>query len=159
MRRKAVDLRMWVVDHVPVAFLTQAHELAIALVVLSLAVPAVLGALPGQGVAGVPGWAWQAWGWSTIVGATSTWYGALRSRPRVEWAGQLVTGWSLSLFAIRLTTLGLAATYPTVSVFLVLAVVSWWRAFKITNVALVQHRLTRAAREAHIRLYGRDRAS
>lgn len=159
VRRKRLDIRMWVIDRVPVPFLTQAHELAISVVLLVLAVPAILGLLPGQRDAGVPDWAWRSWAATMIVSATFTWWGLLRNRPRVEWIGQLAAGWGLALFSFRLATLGLEYTYPTVLTFLTLATVSWWRAFKITSVALVQHRLTAAAREAHRRVYGRERVS
>jgi hypothetical protein len=157
VRRRRLDIRMWVVDHAPVALLTHAHEVAVALVLLVMGVPAAMGALPGQGEAGIPSWAWHLWSWALILGAGGTIVGLFTSRPRAEWVGQMLAGWGLGLFAYRLAFLGLQYTYPTVLTFAVLASVSWWRAWKITSVALVQHRLTRAAREAHRQVYGRDR--
>lgn len=157
VRRHRLSVRMWLVDHAPVALLTHAHEVAVALVLLAMGVPAALGALPGQGATGIPSWAWSLWSGAMIAGALGTIGGLFTARPRWEWTGQMLAGWGLALFAYRLAFLGLEYTYPTVLTFTILASVSWWRAWKITGVALVQHRLTREAREAHRQVYGRDR--
>lgn len=141
-------------DGVPLPFLTHAHELAIALVVLILGAPAIFGALPGQGQTGDPidSRAWSFWGLSLTASWALTFWGVFRARPRAEWTGQLIAGYGLAFWAAILwSAVGIANVWPTVLVFGVLSAVSFWRAFKITSLSYIQHRLTQAARQAHVR--------
>lgn len=145
--------RAKVVDSVPLPALTHAHELAITGVLLVMGAPAMLGLLPGQGTPEDPLHfpMWEMWGTSMVASALLTHWGIFHNRPRAEWAGQMLAGWGLFFWSIVLLALLGLESYVTILVFLSLATVSWWRAFKITSAPYVQHRLTEAARLAHIR--------
>lgn len=154
------DWRRRIVDAVPLPFLTRPHELAIALVLLVLGVPALMGLLPSQEhpLNPVPFWVWRGWG-ATMTGASvATIVGVFTNRVRMEWSGQLLAGYGLVFFTGILVALaGFSQTYPTVLVFLILAVVSWWRCFKLSSASYIQHRLTQAARHAHVRVANEQR--
>lgn len=142
--------RARVIDAAPVGFLTRSHELAVSLLLAALGAPALLDLLPGQSRAGIPLWEFQAWGGAMVLSGALTWWGVLRNRPRAEWGGQIIAGWALAYFVGILASLSFTATLPSIITFGLLAVVSWWRAFKITSAAFVQHRLIREARDAHM---------
>lgn len=147
--------RKRVVDGVPLPFLTRPHELTISLVLAVLGVPALLGILPGQGSPGdpIPFWVWH--GWGAVMGLASglTIWGVFTSRVRMEWTGQLLAGYGLAFFVGILASLGgFLNTYPTILTFTLMALVSWWRCFKLSSASYVQYRLTRAARHAHVRV-------
>lgn len=153
MEQKTGAWRIKVVDGVPLPLLTHAHELAISLVILSMGVPAMLGIIPGQGTPAdpLPFPMWEVWGGGMTASAVLTNWGIFRNRPRMEWSGQMLAGWGLFFWTwVLLVFLG-PGSFITLLVFLTMAFVSWWRAFKITSAPYIQHRLTEAAREAHVR--------
>lgn len=155
-RRAAVAANRWrarIVDWVPLPFLTHAHELATAVIILVMGLPAALGLLPGQGTEHdpLPFPMWETWGASMVLASVATIWGVFASRPRMEWSGQMLTGWGLLFWAGVLAALD-AASYVTVGVFVTLSLVSFWRAFKITSQPFVQYRLTKAAKAAHVRV-------
>lgn len=147
--------RQRVVDAVPLPLLTRPHELTIAAIIFVLGFPALLGLLPGQQHPDnpIPPWLWGGWGFAMTVASVFTIWGVFSNRVRMEWAGQLLAGYGLAFFAAVIGRLGgLAETYPTVLVFMLMAIVSWWRCFKLKSASYVQYRLTRAARRAHVKV-------
>lgn len=143
--------RARIVDAVPLPFLTRPHELAISLVLLVLGAPALAGLLPGQASGTLPWMTLEVWGGVMVLASGLTWHGVFTNRVRWEWTGQLLAGYGLVFFSGLLTAAGgLAMTWPTVVAFTILAIVSWWRCFKISSAAHIQYRLTRAARHAHV---------
>lgn len=154
MSKSEKPFRARVVDGVPLPLLTHAHELAIATVLLVLGAPALLGLLPNQGTPGdpLPPHMWEVWGVTMVVSTLLTFWGVFRSRPRKEWAGQLLAGYGLSFWSVVYGVASHGRGWPSVTVFGILALVSFWRAFKITSQPFIQHRLASAARDAHVRV-------
>jgi len=147
-RRK--HFRAWVVDHVPIALLTHAHEAGIAVVLIIVSGPLLGGnATPETIYSQVPPWMSAFWAWGLMAGGVLTIYGLIAFRPRAEWAGQLILGYALTFYALALIVGGGAKAFVASAVFGVLGLVSWWRSFKITSQAYVQHRLVLEAKAAH----------
>lgn len=149
------EWRKRVVDGVPLPFLTRPHELTIAGVLAVVGAPALFGALPGQDSPynPIPDPLWHGWGGWMVLAAVLTIVGVFTNRVRMEWTGQLLAGYGLVFFSAILASLGgLRDTYPTVLVFVLLAMVSWWRCFKLSSASYVQYRLARAARYAHVQV-------
>ena len=142
--------RAWIVDRVPLALLTHAHEAFLAVAVFIIGGGLVMGDVrPGSVASQVPEWINMTWAWFLFSGSVSTLWGLFQDRPRAEWAGQMLLGWSCFFYSGAIYGgVGLRSGGVVFAVFLGLALVSWWRAFKITSVAYVQRRLAMAAREA-----------
>lgn len=139
--------RRWTIDHVPLPFLTNAHELALAgaLSVLGVAL-LVQEARPGSVISNVP--QWMVWGWSGMIllGGLATILGVFRKHTRIEWLGQVMSGHGCLFYALAVGThVPVADALVVVLVFLMLGLVSHWRAFKIIMAPYVQARLAREA--------------
>lgn len=148
-------LRAKIVDRVPVPFLTSAHELFLgfACAVIGVAV-VVQEARPGSITSQVPAWMVAFWGWSILLGGSTTWVGIFRPWPRIEWSGQLLIGYGCAFYSTAVgTALPFAQGAVVVVVFGGLAATSWWRSFKITSQPLVQARLNREAIKAGQRVH------
>lgn len=140
-------LRRRTIEHVPLPFLTNAHELALggALILLGAAL-LVQEARPGSVVSQVPQWMVYAWSVALLAGGLFTWWGVFRGRTRREWAGQLLTGYGCAFYALAVgTAVPFQDAAVVVLVFALLSAVSFWRAFKITMAPYVQARLAREA--------------
>lgn len=149
--------RRWLVDRAPLPLLTHAHEAFLAVAVFIIGGGLIVGDVrPGSVSSQVPGWINLGWAWALFAGSAFTLWGLFQDRPRMEWAGQMLLGWGSAFYS-----LALASAVPfsqggvNVLIFAGLALVSWWRSFKITSIALIQQRLTDAAREAHVRVQER----
>lgn len=144
---------MAIVDRVPLPFLTNPHELALAIVLGFLGVGLLVGPVnPGSVSEQVPHALRDGWAWSLLLGGILTVHGLFADRPRSEWVGQMLTGWGCFFYAVVLLgTVDLTVSAVSGGVFLVLGIAAWWRAFRITATAYVQYRLTEAARAAHQR--------
>lgn len=137
--------RRWMIENVPLPFLTNAHELALggALILLGVALLAQE-AQPGSVISQVPRWMVTGWSLALLFGGVFTWWGVFRGRTRREWAGQLLTGYGCAFYALAV---GISIPFKdgavVVFVFSLLSLVSFWRAFKITMAPYVQERLAR----------------
>jgi len=150
--------RRWIIEHVPLPFLTNAHEMALA-AVLSVVGAALLvqEARPESVVSQVPFWTVTVWASLLIAGGVCTLAGISMERLRTEWVGQVCTGWGCWFYSAAVfTKLELKDSIVVGSVFFVLGMVSHWRAFKIIMAPYVQTRLARhrtfAALQAQRRL-------
>lgn len=142
-------LRVWVVGHAPIPLLTHAHEVGISVVLAIVAAPLLGGAAGPPSIhQQVYNWVAIGWAWVLLVSAVLTIWGLFSNRTRLEWAGQLFMGHGLTFYAFALIFSagwdGLLAS----SIFGILGLVSWWRAFKITNAPLIAARLALAVRSA-----------
>jgi len=150
------DKKPWrarVVDRAPVALLTHAYEVLVAIALVLVGFGLVADLVEATSVhAQVPNWMAEGWGWSLFLGSALTLVGLFQNRPRMEWAGQMMNGWGTFFYSMALYT-GFPLTQGGVvaSIFLAIALTAWWRAFKISSAAYIQYRLTMAAREAHVR--------
>lgn len=148
--------RMRLVDNVPLPFLTHAYEIAVALVLTAIALPVALAMVSPKSIHTlVPGWMAYGWGVFMVAGAIATVVGIFMPRPRLEWVGQIVLGYTLtfysvalSAYALKMDTSSLETAGVPIAVFMALGAVAFWRAFKITSAPYVQHRLAREARDA-----------
>lgn len=139
--------RRWTIEHVPLPFLTNAHELALAaaLTVLGVAL-LVQEARPGSVVSSVPDWMVWTWSAAILVGGVATWLGVFGKRQRTEWVGQIMAGHGCGFYALAVGTHAEPKdSLVVVLVFTMLSVVSHWRAFKIIMAPYVQARLAREA--------------
>lgn len=147
--------RRWAIDHAPPAFLTAPHELFIAVAMATIGIPLALGVVQPNSVhAQVPHWMAVVWSWGLLVGAVLTLFGLLgqRPRPRVEWSGQMLLGWSTAFYSAALWSFGsLEVGGVAIAVFAGMAIVSWWQAFRITSAEAVKFRLAKLARQARER--------
>jgi len=145
--------RARVVDKTPVTMLTHAYEVLVATALVIMGTGLVLDLVNQSSVhRQVPGWMAEAWGWSLFLGSGLTLWGLFGMKPRTEWAGQMLTGWATFFYSLALATgVPLREGGVATAIFLAIALTAWWRAFKITSAAYIQHRLTLAAREAHVR--------
>jgi len=153
MAHRTDDWRKRVVDRAPIPFLTQAHEVFLAVALLVIGTGLLVSPVAPQSVhSRVPFWMSNGWAFCLFAGSVLTLWGLFANRPRMEWGGQLLLGWGTFFYAVAILT-GPPLSQGGVSglVFLGVALVSWWRAFKITSMPFIQHRLTQAAREAHVR--------
>lgn len=153
MSWRTTEWRKRVIDRAPIPLLTQAHEVFLAVALLIIGAGLAFGPVnPESVVSRVPEWMSQGWALTLFTGSVLTLWGLFGNRPRLEWGGQLLLGWGTFFYAVAiLTGPPLAQGAVSGSVFLGVAFVSWWRSFKITSAPLLQYRLTRAAREAHVR--------
>lgn len=144
------DWRARIVDRAPLPLLTHAHEVGLSIALLVIALPLLGGdPAPPSIHSQVPEAMATFWAWALVGGSVLTIWGLFANRPRVEWGGQLWLGYALTFYALALVWGAGAAGFLASAVFGVLGLVSWWRAFKITSAAQVQHRLVQAARHAH----------
>lgn len=142
--------RAWVVDHAPLPLLTNAHEVGISVALMLVALPLLGGAEGPPSIhQKVEPWMAIGWAWTLVASGFLTLWGLFGHRPRLEWAGQLFAGWGLSFYALALVLATGRQGFLASAIFGVLGLVSWWRAWKITNAPLVQARLVKAARAAH----------
>lgn len=149
-RDTQVRLRAWVIDRAPLPLLTNAHEAGIAVALMIVAVPLLSGEPPPPSVHHqVPGWIAAAWAWLLMASGFLTLWGLFTNRARMEWAGQNFMGHALTFYAVALVIRAGWDGFLASSIFGVLGLVSWWRAYKITHAPMVQARLVREAREAH----------
>jgi hypothetical protein len=129
--------------------LTHAHEVGIAVALMFVAAPIVLGAVPPESIhAQTPGGLAAAWAWTLTLSGLATIWGLFRHRPRMEWAGQLFMGYGLTFYALALVAYTGVNGFLASAIFGVLGLVSWWRSFKISSAPQVQHRLIRESRSA-----------
>jgi len=142
--------RARVVDRVPLALLTHAHEAAIAVTLLIVAFPLISGI---QGTASihekVDPFIAGAWAWALLAGSFLTLWGLLAFRPRAEWSGQMILGYALTFYAFAIAWGAGVQGLVTSSIFGILGVVSWWRSFKLTSQPYIQYRLNQAALAAY----------
>jgi hypothetical protein len=137
--------RRWTIEHVPLPFLTNAHELALGAALILLGAALLLQeAQPGSVVSQVPQWMVTGWSLFLLAGGVLTWVGVFFGRSRREWSGQLLTGYGCAFYALAV---GVAIPFKdgaaVVLIFALLSIVSFWRAFKITMTPYVQARLAR----------------
>lgn len=131
------------VDHAPIPLLTHAHEVFLAVAVFFIGAGLLAGDVrPGSVSESVPDWINTGWAWFLFTGSCLTLWGLFQHRPRMEWAGQMLLGWGCFFYtwAIALN-ISLAQGGVVTVIFGGLSVVSWWRAWKITNAAPIQARL------------------
>lgn len=149
--------RCWrarIIDKVPLPLLTHAYEIGLAVILAVMAIPVVLGrSAPASIHSQMPHWMVLGWGWGLLLASTFTLLGVFLYRPRMEWSGQLWMGYTLGIYAAALAwnTQDLASAAVAVAVFAALALIGFWRSFKISSAPYLQHRLAREARDAHIK--------
>lgn len=145
LKDRWLALRVAAVERVPLPFLTNAHELALAGALILLGAALLLQeAQPGSVVSQVPPWMVTGWSLMLLAGGVFTVWGVFRNRTRREWAGQVFTGWGCAFYAFAVgISIPFSQGAVVVLVFSLLAVVSWWRAFKITMAPWVQMRLAK----------------
>lgn len=150
-RLRNILTRKWVIDHAPLALLSHAYELVVAVVLGVLAVPILFGSVePASIHAALPLWMARVWAWGLFVSAVLTVVGLYRPRqPRIEWVGQILMGTTLSLYSLAIfAEVGMTRGGLPGAVFGVLGALGGWRAFKVTCRDLIQDRLTREATNA-----------
>lgn len=138
-------VRVAAIERVPLPFLTNAHELALAGALILLGAALLLqGAQPGSVVSQVPRWMVTGWSLALLGGGALTTWGVFLGRTRREWAGQLLTGYGCAFYALAVgVSVPFATAAVVVFVFAVLSVASFWRAFRISMTPWVQMRLAR----------------
>lgn len=146
--------RRWLIDRAPLPLLTKAHEIALSIALVIIGVALVLEeAQPGSVTSQVPHWVALIWAWAILLGGVATLWGIFGSRTRIEWFGQTATGHGCAFYSLAVATaLPLRTGFVVVMIFAVLALVSWWRAFKLTMMPYVQERLARETTKAALRL-------
>lgn len=150
-----MELASWrakVVDRAPVAMLTHAYEVLVALALVIVGFALVADFVNPESVhSQVPEWMADGWGWTLFIGSGLTLSGLFSTAPRREWAGQMLTGWGTFFYSLALCGADVRGANLSATIFLAIALVAWWRAFKITSTPYIQHRLTQEARKAHVR--------
>lgn len=159
-RQARRDFRAWVINHAPIPLLTHAHEVGISVALAVVALP-LLGGADGPPSIHQQVYHWVAvgWAWALLASGFLTIVGLFTNRPRLEWAGQLFTGHSLTFYAFALVLGAGRDGILASSIFGILGLVSYWRSFKITHAPLVQARLLSAARSAHELVHAGRKAS
>lgn len=138
------------VGHVPIPLLTNAHEVGISVVLMIVAAPLLGGADGPPSIhQQVPPALAIGWAWLLLLSGALTLWGLFANRPRMEWAGQLFMGHGLTFYALALVLGAGWEGFLASSIFGILGLVSWWRAWKITHAPLIHARLVSAARSAH----------
>lgn len=145
--------RRAVIKRAPLPLLTNSHEVALAGALAVIGVALVLQeARPNSVTSQVPHWMVLTWAWSVLLGGLTTIYGVFARRMRWEWAGQIATGHGCGFYALAVaTSVSFRVGGVIVVVFLMLSIVSHWRAFKITMMPYVQERLARESTRAILR--------
>jgi hypothetical protein len=153
--QKLETWRIWVVDHAPLPLLTHAHEVFLAAAMVIIGGGLVFGDVrPGSVHSSVPAWLADAWGYGILAGGILTLLGMfgfrrwLTPQPRMEWAGQLLLGYSCGFYTVALLHADFNSTAVAGLVFGGLALVSFWRSWKITSEPYIRHRLAREAAKA-----------
>lgn len=134
MPLSTAKLRAKVIERAPMALLTNAHEIALAVGLFFFALPLIATDSPPRiSTAAI-------WPLLVAISGVATVYGVVKHKARFEWAGQLITGWTLAFYAffVILDHGGYSA-----AVWILFAVASWWKAFRISSAVLVQKRLSR----------------
>lgn len=143
------ESRAWLIGHAPLPLLTHAHEVGLSVALAIVAMPLLGGAKGPPSIhQQVTNWVAIGWAWCLLVSAILTIWGLFANRPRMEWAGQLFMGYGLTFYAAALAFGAGWDGFRASTIFGILGLVSFWRAFKIVNATLVQARLAEAARYA-----------
>lgn len=150
-------IRRWVINHAPIVLLTQAYELVVSFVLMLVAIPILGGRVePASIHAQLPLWMVTVWAAGMLAGSMGTLVGLFLPRfPRIEWAGQILLGMTLALYAVAIfAEVGVHRGGLPCIVFATLGWLGLWRAFKISCQDLIEERLTREAANRIVALHG-----
>lgn len=161
--KQTASWRERIICRAPMPLLTQAHEVFIAVAVFLIGLGMIFGPVRPESVAGqVPHLISVGWAWDLFAGSAFTLWGLFRNYPRAEWSGQMFLGWGAGFYTVAIflnVPFDLGAVVG--GIFAALALVSWWRAFKISSAPYIQKRLVeetthrqRSATEARERRSG-----
>lgn len=150
---------MRVIDRVPVALLTDAYELVVALVLALICIPVLFGQIQPTSIHATVGPAFRTgWAITLLLGCALTVLGLLLPRrPRLEWVGQLLVGVDLAVYGVAavvnggVTRVGVAA-----GIFCSLGLLGLWRALKISWQGYIRGRLARDAAHVLVQQAHRD---